>query len=146
MNNKFRLLIAFLLLTNIGYVLYILPRLPDIIPTHFNASGTIDGWGSKYSIFMLIGIQVLLNVLLEYAAMHPEKHNYIGTITDENRDRQYAASANLIRKLNVAVSVIFLTISFAIVQQKMPTALIIIELVALFALIIGHLIRSSKTR
>jgi uncharacterized membrane protein len=42
----------FLIKTNI-------PRLPARIPTHFNAAGEADGWGSPDTLWVLLLIQVL---------------------------------------------------------------------------------------
>jgi uncharacterized membrane protein len=36
-----------------------LPKLPRIIPTHFNASGVADGWGSPDTLWVLLGAQAL---------------------------------------------------------------------------------------
>ena len=36
-----------------------LPKLPRIIPTHFNAAGVADGWGSPDTLWVLLGAQVL---------------------------------------------------------------------------------------
>lgn len=37
--------------------------LPDTIPTHFNAEGIADDWGSKTTIFFILGINALIYVL-----------------------------------------------------------------------------------
>ena len=39
---------------------YIYPGLPDEIPTHWDASGEIDGWGAPYMIFLLPIISFLI--------------------------------------------------------------------------------------
>lgn len=49
------------------YAAYLYPELADKIPTHFNASGQADAWGSKKSIFMMpliMGVSSLLIYLL----------------------------------------------------------------------------------
>ena len=42
----------FLIQTNI-------PKLPRLIPTHFNAAGVADGWGSPDTLWFLLGAQAL---------------------------------------------------------------------------------------
>jgi uncharacterized membrane protein len=123
-----------------------MPNLPDIIPTHFNGSGEIDGWGSKNTIIIPLIIQLVMTMLLSYVALHPEKHNYPFAITEENRAYQYEQSAALIRKLNLIINLIFITISYSIVKAELPLFLIVSELILLFAAIIGHLIVSGKNR
>ena len=49
------------------YAAYLYPELANKIPTHFNASGQADAWGSKKSIFMMpliMGVSSLLIYLL----------------------------------------------------------------------------------
>jgi uncharacterized membrane protein len=36
-----------------------LPKLPRSIPTHFNAAGVADGWGSPDTLWVLLGAQAL---------------------------------------------------------------------------------------
>lgn len=144
MNFAYRIAVVFLILANTAFVLYQLPLLPEIIPTHFGANGQIDGWGSKYTILIPIGIQLLVNLLLEFLSRHPEMHNYMSKVTDENREKLYSASSGLLLKMNVAIGIIFITISYSIVKQELPTIFIIAELMGLFGLITYHIIQSSK--
>jgi uncharacterized membrane protein len=37
-----------------------LPHLPRVIPTHFNAAGVADGWGSSDTLWFLLGAQALI--------------------------------------------------------------------------------------
>ena len=146
MNHTIRLLPWILILGNGIFIVIQLPTLPDIIPTHFNGAGEIDGWGSKYTIIIPFIIQLAMTLLLSYLAKHPEKHNYPFAITDENRDYQYARSSELIMKLNLIINIIFATISYSIVKAELPLIIIVSELILLFAAIVGHLIVSGKKR
>lgn len=44
------------------YVAYHFGRLPEDIPTHFDATGTPDGWGSRYMLIALPILQCFLYV------------------------------------------------------------------------------------
>lgn len=46
----------FLIHTNIS-------NLPQLIPTHFNAAGEADGWGSPSTLWILLGVQILTSVV-----------------------------------------------------------------------------------
>ena len=52
-----------LLILPIVYIIYVWGQLPDRIPIHFDLQGEANGWGSKYTIFLLplmnIGIYLL---------------------------------------------------------------------------------------
>ncbi|MEY2793438.1 MAG: hypothetical protein RJA76_1430 [Bacteroidota bacterium] len=50
------LLASLILLIPLGYAYYLLPGLPDQIPTHFGIDGKPDAWGGKNSIFLAPGI------------------------------------------------------------------------------------------
>lgn len=63
------LLILLILLVPFGYAYYLLPDLPDQIPTHFGIGGKPDAWGSKGTIFLapgiLCGVGLFLFVLFQ---------------------------------------------------------------------------------
>ena len=40
-----------------------LPKLPRSIPTHFNAAGVADGWGSPDTLWLLLGVQAFTCVV-----------------------------------------------------------------------------------
>ncbi len=55
----------------------VLPDLPEIIPTHFNMSGEVDGYGSRYMIFLAPVTILICQVLAEVCrAIDPKKENY----------------------------------------------------------------------
>ena len=52
-------LLALSILSLIGQLL-VLPYLPDTVPTHWNAAGEIDGYGSKYTNLFLSALPLLM--------------------------------------------------------------------------------------
>jgi len=40
-----------------------LSKLPQRIPTHFNAAGDADGWGSPNTLWILLGVQILTSAV-----------------------------------------------------------------------------------
>ena len=40
-----------------------IPKLPRLIPTHFNAAGVANGWGSPDTLWILLGAQALTTVV-----------------------------------------------------------------------------------
>ncbi len=40
-----------------------IPHLPRVIPTHFNAAGVADGWGSLDTLWVLLGAQALITAI-----------------------------------------------------------------------------------
>lgn len=67
-NWKKESLLWLLMLLPLAYLAYVWNSLPETIPTHFNAAGEPDGWGSKntliyVSAFLGLGIYLLMSVI-----------------------------------------------------------------------------------
>lgn len=91
--------------------------LPDTIPTHFNASGEADSFGSKASI---IGLPVIASVLfigLTVLNRYPHSFNYPTAITQDNALRQYTLATRMLRYLKLVLVLIFGGIEFMTIQN-----------------------------
>ena len=67
--------IFFLLLVSIpfAYAAYLFPSLPYRIPTHFNASGEVDAWGHKSTIFLLPSIMGATSIFVYLILINSKK-------------------------------------------------------------------------
>ena len=92
--------------------------LPDTIPVHFDASGEVDGHGSKSSLLMLSGIALLSYVGLFILNQFPHIFNLPVTITENNAERQYRLATRLIRVMNVSVTFLFLYIIYSMIGSS----------------------------
>ena len=90
-----------------GLTLFVLFKLPTIIPTHFNASGKPDGFGNKLTILILPIIATLLYFGLTKLNQHPHTFNYINSITEDNAEKQYTIATRMLRILKISLLVIF---------------------------------------
>lgn len=120
--------------------------LPETIPSHFNIKGEVDGYGDKSTIFIPLVIQLGVSILLLWIGNHPEKHNYLVAITDENRAEQYSLSSRLIKKLNFIIGLVFITITYSIATPTFPKFIVLMELSLIFGVIVLHLYQSSKRK
>ncbi|MBS1751829.1 MAG: DUF1648 domain-containing protein [Bacteroidetes bacterium] len=107
--------VTFLLLWLLTILYY--NSLPDKIPTHFNASGYADGYGSKSTFFILPVIGTLIFALLTILNKYPHIFNYSVNITEENAYRQYSNGTRLVRYIKFSVECTFLLIVWSIVQS-----------------------------
>ena len=60
------------LLILIGTILFLIvywKHIPDMIPTHYNAKGEIDGWGGKASLLLLPVLSAFLYIMLSFSKM-----------------------------------------------------------------------------
>lgn len=102
-------------------VLLVLPlayygELPDIVPTHFNAAGEADGYGGKWTIFLLSFIGLALYALLTFINSRPHTFNFPVKITPENAERQYRMATRLVRIQKTLIMPMFAYISWAVIQ------------------------------
>ncbi len=100
-----------------GYALYHYPKMPDIIPSHFNAAGKADDYSSKDSFWFLPGVTVFIYALLTLVALVPQQLNYPVKITEGNAPKQYALAVRFIRYLKVILICLFFFIVMAIVKD-----------------------------
>jgi len=87
-------------------------QLPDEIPTHFNARGEADGFGSKALIWVFALIGVILYLGLSYMNRIPHKFNYPVEITEENAYYQYKNAVKLIRIVKLLCVLVMLFITY----------------------------------
>ncbi|MDL2240845.1 DUF1648 domain-containing protein [Bacteroidales bacterium OttesenSCG-928-K22] len=102
-------ILAFLSLAAVWSLIIIYyPKLPETIPTHYNASGVIDGYGSKESLLSLPKLATFFFILMTVLNFFPHIFNY-GTakITEENALAQYTIATRMLRWLKLALVVIF---------------------------------------
>lgn len=62
---------AICLIVPLVRMIMIYGALPDIIPTHFGASGEVDGYGSKWSLWILWGVDLLCCGLIVVSELFP---------------------------------------------------------------------------
>ncbi|WP_283170749.1 DUF1648 domain-containing protein [Curtanaerobium respiraculi] len=85
--------------------------MPDIIPTHYGADGTIDAWGGKARAFFPPIVMLLMLILFEWVERHPKIWNTGVRVTDENRVRVYGCLRALVISLKLIIIVAFAVIS-----------------------------------
>ena len=91
--------------------------LPDTIPTHFNAAGEADGFGSKASIIGLPFIATLLFIGLTVLNRYPHSFNYPSPVTQDNALRLYTLATRMLRNLKLVLVIVFGGIEFMTIQH-----------------------------
>ena len=89
------------------YVIISYIKLPEIIPTHFNAKGQVKGYGSKMTIWILPSVLTIIVSGITILNKYPHIFNYLQPITPENAQRQYALATRMLRYLKLSVVIIF---------------------------------------
>ena len=91
--------------------------LPDTIPTHFNATGEADGFGSKASIIGLPLIATLLFIGLTVLNRYPHIFNYPSPVTQNNALRLYTLATRMLRYLKLVLVLVFGGIELMTIQH-----------------------------
>lgn len=87
--------------------LYTFLKLPTTIPTHFNASGQADDYGSKLKLLVLPILATIIYFGLTELNKYPHIFNYMIKITEDNAHRQYTIATRMLRYLKLAILLIF---------------------------------------
>jgi len=65
MTNKIKIIIFLIILFSFGVAFYFYPKMPDIVASHWNAQGQVDGYMPKFwGLFLMPLISLLMAVLL----------------------------------------------------------------------------------
>lgn len=102
-----------------GLIISNFSNLPNRVPTHFNSSGQVDGYGNKASIFLLPIIGAVIFIVISVISKFPHIFNYPTTINKENAERQYRNGLRMMRYLKFIISLTFLIIEYQTIQTAL---------------------------
>ncbi|HEX2911687.1 MAG TPA: DUF1648 domain-containing protein [Chloroflexia bacterium] len=97
-------------------------NLPDIIPTHYNAAGKIDGTGPKWTVWLVPGVQLVLTLVISIVSRFPHTFNYPWKITSENAGRQYLMARLLLVWLRLELALLFAYLNWKTIQSALNQA------------------------
>ena len=124
--------------------------LPDTIPTHFNATGEPDQYGSKAVVWLLPVIGLVTYLGLLWLNKYPHIFNYMGKITEENAYRQYQIATRMVRAMNAIIVWAFAYLTYFMIQIGLGKAdglgpyFIPVFLIVLFGTIGYYIYQSIK--
>lgn len=149
------------ILNMIGYGVYILViiflliklfQLPDEIPAHFNMSGEVTRWGSKYELLILPIIGTFTILITEFFEKHPEFHNYPSRINEDNAEQFYLNSRRMLNQMKNIMSLMFafIIIEMILVSEGEDKGFgmwpMFLLLIALFIPLIIGIVRQTKIK
>lgn len=123
------------------YVVFTQDGLPDIVPTHFGFTGEADDWGPKWTVWVLLGVNILLVGLITWLSTRPRWFNYVSEITEDNAQHLYREGERMFVWMNVALMVVSYGVILSIYEIDSP--LLVLGMIALPAITISSLIRMS---
>ena len=139
----------------VAMILYIAlnwSALPDDVPIHFNVTGEVDRWGSKWMMLFLPIITIALHLFMEVIEKRPDTHNYPARLTEQNAAQFYKESCqtlNLTKNI-VTIMLVYIAIRSVLVAlekvQGLGIAVMGIFIFILGFVIIRGMIRMSKIK
>ncbi|WP_298519948.1 DUF1648 domain-containing protein [uncultured Kordia sp.] len=99
------------------YVIVSYASLPEIVPTHVDLSGQVDGTGNKTTIWFLLGITTVVTIGLYALTKFPHIHNYMVEITEDNAEHNYQMSNRLLRFVNILTLLLLAYVCYSIIQK-----------------------------
>jgi uncharacterized membrane protein len=120
--------------------------LPGRIPTHFNAAGEPNAWGSPATLWLLPVVAAGLYLLISLVALFPAAFNFPVRVTPLNRPRLEALTLRMISCLKAELAGLFLTIQWMIIasvrggRAGLSPLIVPLFLVAVFANLGWHLV------
>ena len=97
------------------WLLVAYPGLPATVPTHFDATGTADGWGPRSSVLVLGGIMLVLSVGIALLSARPRVLNYPVILTDHNAQAVYREGERLMVWTLLGMQVLYLGIAWSVI-------------------------------
>lgn len=91
--------------------------LPETIPSHFNAEGIVDDYGSRFLVFIPMGIGLLLFGFMKWLSLHPEMYNYWVKITEENKAKQYEIAVKFINWMNISMILVMCIVTYILIES-----------------------------
>jgi len=150
-NSIFEIVINILcLILLIGIIIYLLiswSGIPDQIPGHFAADGTVNRWDSKGTLFIVPAIAWVLFIGITIIERFPHLWNTGVRVTEENKYRIYKITKSLLVTIKLFVVALFVSITIMqTLAQSLPVFFLPVFLSLMSVIIVYHIIRLIKAR
>ncbi len=96
-----------ILLVSIVIILILWHRLPEQIPTHYNAAGQIDGYGGRGTLLLMPLIGLVGDLVIALVGRFPRSWNTGVRVTVLNRIRVYRLVRDLMADLRLSMALLF---------------------------------------
>ena len=107
-----------ILLGCLATILIIWHRLPEEIPTHYNAAGEIDGYGGRGVLLLMPIIGLVMDLVIAIVGRFPRSWNVGVRVTVLNRTKVYRLVRDLMAELRLTMAVFFG--GFSVYQASLP--------------------------
>jgi hypothetical protein len=119
--------------------------LPARIPTHFNATGQADGWGTPGMLWLMPAVAAVVYLLMTLVARYPSAFNFPMRTTPDVRRQLEATALGMLSWLKCEVVFLFAWIQYETIhlarrgQGTLPALFLPVVLAAVFGTIAWHI-------
>lgn len=126
--------VAFLILAIIvwGLIIWFIKQAPDIVPTHFDASGNPNAWGSPTWIIFPCSIMTISGAAMLILCYFPKTFSLSGK---HATPRNYALTIRMLRIMSLLMLLMTLAIAWTILRLTNHSPIPIIVIVAIIILV-----------
>lgn len=139
--NKTKMLLnaipVILLLALTIWMAMIYPDISEIIPTHYNMAGDVDGWSSRSTIWILVGVSWGVCLMLIGMTLIPKKimikhMNGFDNCTEEKKEKAFDICMRMLQYINIILTAMFcyMTVAIAFSYSSLVLSPFIIVMVA----------------
>lgn len=121
-------------------------RLPDRVPTHFDAAGRANAWGAPSGIILMPAMAIGLYVLMSIVSRFPDAFHYPVRVTPFNIERLQSITLDMIAWLKLELVCLFTVLQWAFIQAahtgsgRLFPLILPVSIVAIFGVIGWHFI------
>ena len=112
---KSRIINAVLLVAALVSTLLVLETFPDTVPTHFDQYGVADGWGSKYSLLLLPGTILIMQLIGELCMYYFSKRKK--EAIDEKTAAEAEANLKVLKITFIITSALFFALNCVVLYM-----------------------------
>ena len=126
--------VAFLILAIIvwGLIIWFIKQAPDIVPTHFDASGNPNAWGSPTGIIFPCSIMTISGAAMLILCYFPTTFSLSGK---HATPRNYALTIRMLRIMSLLMLLMTLAIAWTVLRLTNHSPIPIIVIVGIIILV-----------
>ena len=147
---KQRILDGLCILLCLGMVIYDIicyVNLPEVIPLNYNLSGEVTGYGNKYAIFIVLGIDLIVTaslcVMLRIPGLY-KTMNIPWTVPWGREALLVSATKDFVCWCNLGLTATLAYLDYCIAGQQRPGVFIWIPTAALLVLMVLFILRLRR--
>jgi len=107
-----------------GWIFVFYFKLPEIIATHYDYNGNVDGRGHKSTLFILpiFNLLMYLGMTKVTTKIKPYYFNYPTKVTEKNAAEIYAITIRMMVVLNLIMVILFLVLTAGLINSALTNS------------------------